>query len=164
MNREMRRKRSKAERRAMRSPQAWAFTLAANSQAPQTQEQINQLMIPVYTALDSLKFRSLDGENLLRLMEMFVAGDDLARQAAQQGATDALDLTRVFEDSCEILATIATRPARRGTGSELRQLTEAVSLLDQLVTQATQGMTLRALKAAVLTAERAYSNPIGAKP
>lgn len=161
MNRAMRRAQTKREPRRHR-PERWFAAMAAMSEAPQTQEQVTQLMLPVYAALDNLTFRELGDDDMLRMMEMFAAGHALLEIIERRGGAGALDVAPTFSTAATAVAEIASRTPRRATGNELREITEAITALDQLVVQSTQGMVVQALRSAVETSERAYKSAMRA--
>src|SRR5690625_3488825 len=155
MNRAERRRKIKRQPRRHR-PERWFAAMAATSEAPQTPEQVTQVMLPVYTALDNLTFRDLGGDDVFRLLEMFAAGHALLEIIERRGGAGALDVAPTFETAAAAVTEIATRRPRRATGNELRDITQAITTLDQLVEQSTQGMMVQALRSAVETSERAY--------
>lgn len=162
MNRAMRRAQTNREPRRHR-PERWFAAMAAMSEAPQTQEQVTQLMLPVYAALDNLQYRDLDDESMLLLIEMFSAGYALLEIIEKRGGTGALEMAPTFATAAAAVAEVAARHPRRATGNELRDITEAITTLDQLVEQSTQGMVVQALRSAVEASERAYRSAIRAQ-
>src|SRR5690625_3182308 len=132
MNRAMRRAQTKREPRRHR-PERWFAAMAAMSEAPQTQEQVTQLMLPVYTALDNLTFRELGGDDVLRMMEMFAAGHALLEIIERRGGAGVLDMAPTFSPAAAAVAEFASRTPQRATGNELRDITQAITTLDQIV-------------------------------
>ena len=136
--------------------QAWLYRVSAHRKTPSTPEEVTQIMLPVYAALHALRFGDVDDEHVLRLIEMFAAGDSLTQAVIASGADGAKVLFPTFECAANAVAEIACRKPRRGTGAELRTITEGVDMLDQLIAQAPAGLLLQSLRAAADMADKVY--------
>lgn len=156
MNRAQRRSANRDDPKRPSAAAGW-FVMQArlyrSSTKPMQPDDINELVLPVYTAIMKLSSGMLDADEYIRLNEMNAFGFCLAAYIHKHGddATKAViaPSQAVFETAGEQIASIGERRNRTGkfgaTGDELLAIRNMTQWLDQLCQVSTRGAVLTSL-------------------